>query len=62
VKKVGAQNNYNGHAVDALQLLKDTKDTKAGIYDIIFSSESPEAKIVFNRADDPAPNLWYYPA
>lgn len=62
VKKTGAQNNYNGHAVDAMQLLKDSETTKAGIYDIIFSSESSEARIVFNRAGDPNPALWYYPA
>lgn len=62
IKKSGAQNQYNGHAVDAIQLLHDTKETKAGIYDIIFSSESEDAKPVFNRAGDPNKSLWYYPA
>jgi hypothetical protein len=55
VKKMGAQNNYNGHAVDAIQY-------HAGIYDIITSSESPQARPAFNRAGDFRPDLWYYPA
>lgn len=62
IRKSGAQNQYNGHAVDAMQLLVPSGDTAAGIYDIVISSESPEAKPAFNRQGDPAPSLWYYPA
>lgn len=67
VRKTGAQNQYNGHAVDAINLLQDHNNfdgttTKAGVYDIIFSTESPEAKPSFNRVGNPAPELWYFPA
>jgi len=53
--------------VDAIQLLAahtnlDGTVTTAGIYDLIVSSESSDAKPSFNRQGDPAPNLWYYPA
>lgn len=64
VKKTGAQNQFNGHAVDAVQLLTDvltsTGLTRAGIYDIIMDSESPNAEPAFNWAGDPRPDLWYY--
>jgi hypothetical protein len=50
------------HALDALQLLRDTPTTKAGIYDIVFSSVSPEAHPTFNPAGSVNPPLWYYPA
>ena len=62
LKKHGAQNNYNGHAVDAVQLLTDVGSTTAGIYDIIQSSESPDAKPAFNWVGSPSPSDWYYPA
>lgn len=67
VRKSGAQNQYNGHAVDAINLLTDHVNhdntlTEAGVYDIIVSSESEEARPAFNRAGPPAPDLWYYPA
>lgn len=62
LRKSGAQNQYNGHAVDAVQLLVDVGDFKAGIYDIIISSESPDAKPACNWADPPNPSQWYYPA
>jgi len=67
LKKSGAQNQYNGHAVDAINLLKDHTNpdgsiTKSGVYDIILSSESPDAKPAFNRAGDAVDVLWYYPA
>lgn len=60
IKKSGAQNQYNGHAVDAVQILVQHLDTAAGIYDIVISSESPEAKPAFNFAGSPRPDLWYY--
>jgi len=62
IKKVGAQNQYNGHAVDALMLLERDKDTEAGIYDIILATESPEAKPQFIHRGPPVSELWYYPA
>lgn len=62
IKKISPQNNYNGHAVDAIMLLVSVGGIDAGIYDIIFSSESPEAKPVFNRQGDAVQSLWYYPA
>lgn len=61
VKKTGAQNQFNGHAVDAIMLLVGAHETDAGTYDIVFSSESPDAKPAFNRAGDPDPSLWFYP-
>lgn len=62
VKKNPGQNQYNGHAVDALMLLGAAPDTSPGIYDIVFSSASPEAKPAFNYAGPPDYALWYYPA
>lgn len=63
VKKSGAQNQFNGHAVDAVMLLVPNQDeTRAGIYDLIFSSESTNAKPTFNYAGSVEQNLWYYPA
>lgn len=65
IRKIPPQNNYNGHAVDAIMLLTGSlvpagTFTKAGIYDIIQSSESPEAKPVMNWVGEPDPNKWYY--
>ena len=62
VKKSGAQNQYNGHAVDAVMLLFASSDTRPGIYDIITDSESSNAKPAFNFAGDVNSSLWYYPA
>ena len=62
IKKFPPQNMYNGHAVDALMLLSDVGDIKAGIYDIIKSSESVDAEPAFNFKGPPEPSLWYYPA
>jgi hypothetical protein len=66
IAKTEGQNQYNGHAVDALQLLANVSNasggTTAGIYDIIFSSASFEAKPVFNYVEPPKYELWYYPA
>ena len=62
IAKSPGQNQYNGHAVDALMLLGNAPGTSAGIYDIIFSSASPEAKPAFNYVSPPDYSLWYYPA
>lgn len=67
VRKSGAQNQFNGHAVDAINLLQDHANhdgstTRSGVYDIIISTESPEARPSFNRVGDANPELWYFPA
>lgn len=62
IDKDPGQNQYNGHAVDAVMLLNNTPDTSAGIYDIIFSSASPEAHPAFNFVSPPNPEDWVYPA
>lgn len=59
IKKTGAQNQYNGHAVDAIML---ATGEGAGGYDIIQNSVSPEASPVLNYIGPPDLNLWYYPA
>jgi len=61
VKKTGAQNQWNGHAVDAVQLLAKAGSTDAGIYDIIWSCESPEAEPAWSYKGPPDPNLWMPP-
>jgi len=62
IRKNPGQNQFNGHAVDAIQLLVNTMDTSAGIYDIITNSESQDAEVAFNFSGPPNPELWYYPA
>lgn len=62
VRKTPGQNQYAGHAVDAVMLVVNVPGTAAGIYDIIFSSASSEAKPVFNFAGPAEPELWMYPA
>ena len=62
IAKQPGQNQYNGHAVDAIMLPLNIPGTAAGIYDIIFSSVSAEAKPVFNLAGPPENQKWYYPA
>jgi hypothetical protein len=62
IAKQPGQNQYNGHAVDAVMLPLNIPGTAAGIYDIIFSSVSAEAKPVFNMAGPPEYEKWYYPA
>jgi len=62
IHKSEGQNQYNGHAVDAVMLLGNTADAQAGIYDIIFSSVSFEAKPAFNWSGPPDYSLWYFPA
>jgi len=61
IKKTGAQNQWNGHAVDAVQLLAKAGATDAGIYDIIWSTESPEAEPAWSYKGPPDPNLWMPP-
>jgi hypothetical protein len=58
IRKNPGQNQYNGHAVDALYLLAGEG---AGVYDIIHDSVSPNASPTFNWKDPGDPNLWYYP-
>lgn len=62
IRKFGSQNNYNGHAVDAIQLLENTADVRPGVYDLIYDSESPNAKLQFIYKGEPDRTLWYYPA
>jgi hypothetical protein len=66
IAKTEGQTQANGHAIDALMLLANVSNasggTTAGIYDIIFSSASFEAKPVFNYVEPPKYELWYYPA
>ncbi len=66
IAKNPGQNQYQGHAVDALMLLTNVSNAaggvQAGIYDIIFSSASFDAKPVFNWVEPPVYELWYYPA
>jgi hypothetical protein len=61
IRKNPSQNNYNGHAVDALQLLTQAGGTQPGIYDIIWSTESPDAKPAWSYKGPPDLNLWYPP-
>jgi hypothetical protein len=62
IDKDPGQNQYNGHAVDAVMLLAPAAGTNAGIYDIIYSSASHEAKPVFNYVEPPNYEDWVYPA
>jgi hypothetical protein len=63
IAKEPAQNQYNGHAVDAVMLLGATPDdTAPGIYDIIQDSVSANATPAFNYKEGPNYELWYYPA
>ena len=59
IRKEPAQNQWNGHAVDAIMFLAGGW---VGIWDIITSSVSPEAKPAFNYAGPAEPEKWYYPA
>lgn len=53
------QNNYNGHAVDAIQCIAGQY---YGMWDIIHSSVSPDASPCFNLAGPPNPGNAFYPA
>lgn len=61
IRKNPGQNQFNEHAVDALMLMIPSGGTAPGIYDIIQSSASPDARPVFNYVEPPNPELWYYP-
>lgn len=62
----GAQNGYNGHRADKVQLLSDIRIdgvvTSAAVYDIIQNSESAEAKPAWTNEGGPIPGLYLYPA
>jgi hypothetical protein len=62
IKKDPAQNQYNGHAVDAIMLRATAGVTTPGIYDIIMSTESPDALPAWSYKGPPDLALWYYPA
>jgi hypothetical protein len=62
IKKNPGQNQFNGHAVDAIMLLVPSGGTAPGVYDCIQDSASPNAKLVFNYAGPVDNSLWYYPA
>lgn len=59
IKKNPGQNQYNGHAVDAIMLLTGSSN---GIYDIVYDSVSPNAKPAYNYKGPAEVDLWYYPA
>ena len=62
IKKNPGQEQYNGHAIDAIQLLNAMPNCDRGIYDIIVGSQAPGAHPALNRVSDPNSALWYYPA
>jgi len=62
IAKEPGQNQYDGHAVDAIMLLMPFGGVDAGIYDIIKNSVSPEAEPAFNWVEPANPSLWYNPA
>lgn len=57
IKKNPGQNQYNGHAVDAVMLLAGEG---CGIFDIVLDSVSPNAAPAYNYKGEPEPELWYY--
>src|SRR4030095_9641737 len=59
IRKNPGQNQYNGHAVDAVQCLVGNEN---GIWDIIHDSVSPNASPAFIYKGPADPTLWYYPA
>jgi len=59
LRKDPGQNQFNGHAVDAIHFIAGQY---VGIWDIITSSESSDAKPAFNYAGPAEPPKWYYPA
>lgn len=59
IRKNPGQNQYNGHAVDAVQQAAGPGN---GIYDIIHDSISTSATPSFNYKGEPDLTLWYYPA
>jgi hypothetical protein len=61
VEKTGAQNQYNGHAVDAIMLLNSMPNCDKAIYDIIVNSEAPGATPALNFSSPVDALKWYYP-
>lgn len=59
IRKNPGQNQYNGHAVDAVML---ATGEGSGGYDIIHDSVSPNASPACNYAGPADLELWYYPA
>jgi hypothetical protein len=57
IRKNPGQNQYNGHAVDALML---ATGEGAGIYDIIHDSVAPSASPQYIWKGPPDLDLWYY--
>lgn len=60
IRKRPEQNQWQGHAVDAIQLLAKAGDTDSGIYDIILDTESPNAAPAWSYKGASEPDLWYY--
>lgn len=58
IRKSGAQNQWNGHAVDAVQCLAGPD---LGIWDVIHDSESENATPSCTYKGPPDPALWYPP-
>lgn len=59
IKKNPGQNQFNGHAVDAVSCIVGPE---YGVWDIITNSVSSSAKPAYNDAGEPNPKEWYYPA
>lgn len=57
--KVPGQNQWNGHAVDAIHQV--AVGDHVGVWDIIQNSESPEARPVFNYAGPDDETMWAAP-
>lgn len=58
IRKKPEQNQWAGHAVDAVMLLVKAGDTDAGIYDIILDTESENAKPAWTWKGPPDANLF----
>lgn len=61
IRKEPAQNQWQGHAVDAIQLFVTAGTTGPGIYDIILDTESPNAQPAWSYRGPADPNLWMSP-
>ncbi len=57
IRKNPGQNQYNGHAVDAVMLLAGEG---CGIYDIVHDSVAPNASPQYIYKGPPDPEIWYY--
>jgi hypothetical protein len=60
IRKTTAQNNWQGHAVDAIYLRWPAGETAAGVWDIVFDTESPNAEPSWSYKGATDPTLWYY--